>query len=57
MTCVCRRERLDDTADAVSQSAVAKRSGLTPKVVSYWLISMSDVRLVERGPAEVLPGG
>jgi hypothetical protein len=43
-------ELIDETGDAVSQSAIAERAGLTRKVASYWLILMSETALVDRGP-------
>jgi hypothetical protein len=45
------QELVDETGDAVCQSAVAERAGLTRKVASYWLIMMSETALVDRGPS------
>ena len=44
------QELIDETGDAVSQSTIAERAGLTRKVASYWLIMMSETALVDRGP-------
>lgn len=45
------RELRDETREAVSQNLVADRAGLTRQVVSYWMIVMSELALVDRGPA------
>jgi len=45
------QELIDETGDAVSQSTVARRAGLTRKVASYWLIGMSENALIDRGPS------
>ena len=45
------QELLDETGDAVSQSAIAQHAGLTRKVASYWLILMRENALIDRGPA------
>ncbi len=44
------KELFEETGDAVSQTAIAERAGITPKVASYWLIMMSENALVDRGP-------
>jgi DNA-binding MarR family transcriptional regulator len=44
-------ELRDETRDAVSQSAIARRAGLPRKIVSYWMIIMSEQGLVDRGPS------
>lgn len=42
-------ELIDERSEAVSQAEVAGRSGLSERVVSYWMIVMSERELVERG--------
>lgn len=44
------QELLDETGDAVSQNALAERTGLTRHVTSYWMILMSEEGLIDRGP-------
>jgi hypothetical protein len=44
------QELLDETGDAVSQNALAERSGLTRQVTSYWMIIMDEAALIDRGP-------
>ncbi len=41
---------IDQTGDAANQASVAERSGLTKKVVSFWMIALSEEGLVDRGP-------
>jgi DNA-binding MarR family transcriptional regulator len=45
------RELIEETGDAVSQSAIADRAGLTRQIASYWLITLSEGALVNRQPA------
>jgi DNA-binding MarR family transcriptional regulator len=45
-------ELIAERKDAVSQSAVAERAGLSRMVTSYWMILMSEEDLVDRGPDE-----
>jgi DNA-binding MarR family transcriptional regulator len=45
------QELLDETGDAVSQAAIAERAGLTKMMTSYWMSSMEEYGLVDRGPA------
>jgi DNA-binding MarR family transcriptional regulator len=44
-------ELIRETSDAVSQSQLVERTGLTKTVVSYWMFSMQERGLVDRGPA------
>jgi DNA-binding MarR family transcriptional regulator len=44
------QELIDERGDAVSQAEVARRSGLSERVVSYWMLLMSDLGFVDRGP-------
>lgn len=44
------QELIDERGDAVSQADIARRSGLSERVVSYWMLLMSDLGLVDRGP-------
>ncbi len=41
---------IDRTGDAANQASVAERSGLTKKVVLFWMIALSEEGLVDRGP-------
>jgi len=43
-------ELIAERQDAVSQCAVAERAGLSRMVTSRWMIFMSDLGLVDRGP-------
>jgi DNA-binding MarR family transcriptional regulator len=43
-------ELIDERNDAVSQVDVARRSGLSERVVSYWMAVMSQVGAIDRGP-------
>jgi len=45
------QELCDEAQDAVSQSAIAARAGLSRKVASYWMTIMSEHGLVDRGPS------
>jgi DNA-binding MarR family transcriptional regulator len=44
------QELLDERSDAVSQADVARRSGLSERVVSYWMLLLSDLGVVDREP-------
>jgi DNA-binding MarR family transcriptional regulator len=44
------QELIDERGDAVSQADVARRSGLSERVVSHWLLLLSDLGFVDRGP-------
>lgn len=44
------QELIDERGDAVSQADVARRSGLSERVVSHWMLLMSDMGFVDRGP-------
>lgn len=44
------QELNDERGDAVSQAEVARRSGLSERVVSYWMLLLSDLGFVDRGP-------
>ena len=44
------KELASNLGEAVSQNAIAERSGLTPQVVSYWLRVMSEDALLDREP-------
>jgi DNA-binding MarR family transcriptional regulator len=43
-------ELIDERNDAVSQAEVARRAGFSERVVSYWMIMMSELGAVDRGP-------
>ena len=43
-------ELIVEEGGAVSQVQVAKRSGLSERVVSYWMVAMSEFGVVDRGP-------
>ncbi len=45
------QELLDETGDAVSQIQIAERAGLTKMLTSYWMGTMSERGLVDRGAA------
>jgi len=44
------QELLDERGDAVSQAELARRSGLSERVVSYWMLLLSDLGIVDREP-------
>jgi DNA-binding MarR family transcriptional regulator len=44
------QELIDERGGAVSQAEVARRSGLSERVVSHWMLLMSDMGCVDRGP-------
>lgn len=44
------QELIEERGDAVSQAEVARRSGLSERVVSRWISLMSDLGFVDRGP-------
>ena len=49
----CARARpteIDERGEAVSQADVARRSGLSERVVSYWMLLLSDLGAVDREP-------
>jgi DNA-binding MarR family transcriptional regulator len=43
-------ELIAERQDAVPQTAVAERAGLSRMVASYWMTLMNDYGLVDRGP-------
>lgn len=44
------QELIDERGDAVSQAELARRSGLSQRVVSYWIPLMSEMGFVDRAP-------
>jgi DNA-binding MarR family transcriptional regulator len=44
------QELVEERSQAVSQADVARRSGLTERVVSYWMLLLSDLGVVDREP-------
>ena len=44
------QELLDEQGEAVTQAEVARRSGLSERVVSYWMLLLSDLGVVDREP-------
>jgi DNA-binding MarR family transcriptional regulator len=44
------QELIEERGDAVSQADVARRSGLSERVVSRWMRLMGDLGFVDRGP-------
>jgi hypothetical protein len=45
------KELIDETGDAVSQIAIAKRAVVTKMMASYWMLWMEEHGLVSRGPS------
>ncbi|HVY30076.1 MAG TPA: hypothetical protein VHB79_26145 [Polyangiaceae bacterium] len=41
-----------DDNEGVAQNEIARRTGLSRKVVSYWMIMMADCGLVDRGQGD-----
>jgi DNA-binding MarR family transcriptional regulator len=37
-----------ETEDQVTQNAIAKRTGMSPSVISYWVTTMGEYGAVER---------
>ena len=46
------QELIDETGDAVSQIAVARRSALSERVVSHWMRVMDDFGFIDREPGD-----
>jgi hypothetical protein len=44
------QELIDERGEAATQAEVARRSGLSERVVSYWMVLMSELGIVDRGP-------
>jgi DNA-binding MarR family transcriptional regulator len=44
------QELFEERSEAVSQADVARRSGLSERVVSYWMLLLSDLGVVDREP-------
>jgi hypothetical protein len=44
------QELFDERREAVTQADVARRSGLSERVVSYWMLLLSDLGVVDREP-------
>ena len=44
------QELIDETDDAVSQADVARRTGASERVISYWMLRMTRCAAVDRAP-------
>jgi DNA-binding MarR family transcriptional regulator len=44
------QELMDEANDAVTQVELARRCGLSERVVSYWFTMMNEFGLIDRGP-------
>jgi len=44
------QEAIHETRDAVSQVEIAHRAGLSERVVSYWMLQMSEYGAIDRAP-------
>jgi hypothetical protein len=43
-------ELIDERGDAVSQADLARRTGISERVVSYWMLQMTEYAAVDRAP-------
>jgi hypothetical protein len=45
------QELIDETGGPVSQAAVAGGTALSARVISYWMVLMAELGLIDRGPS------